>query len=95
VALEARAHRGPSLAVRRALSGLDPVDAAETTNAPERVEEYAEAWLTRRRTQGIAKVSIERGTLKHHALDAIGALPLCDVTPSHIAASSTTQQGRA
>ncbi len=65
-------------------AGADVLDAAEGANTPERVREYAEAWLTKRQAQGIAKVSAERGNLKHHALDAIGALPLGDVTPAHV-----------
>ena len=65
-------------------AGLDPHDAAEQATATERVKEYAEAWLTKREAKGIAKAPLERGNLKHHILAAIGALPLCDVTPSHI-----------
>jgi integrase len=63
-------------------AGHDPHDAAETANAPERVKDYAEAWLEKREGQGIAKAPLERGNLKRHALDAIGNLPLCDVTPA-------------
>ncbi len=63
------------------VAGHDPHDAAETVNAPERVKDYADAWLEKREGQGIAKVPLERGNLKRHALDAIGNLPLCDVTP--------------
>src|SRR5271166_1799023 len=35
-------------------AGADVLDAAETANAPERVKEYAEAWLKKREAQGIA-----------------------------------------
>ncbi len=65
-------------------SGRDPLDAAEAVNAPERVKDYAEAWGSKRVAQGIAKAPSERGILRLHALDAIGDLPVCDVTPTHI-----------
>jgi len=64
--------------------GVDPFDAAELVSAPERVKDYAVAWLAKRETQGIVTVSGERALLVRHALDAIGTLPLCDVRPSHV-----------
>jgi integrase len=64
--------------------GHDVLGAAVAANAPERVREYAEAWLAKREAQGIAKARWERSYLKNHVFEAIGNLPLGDVTPSHV-----------
>jgi integrase len=64
--------------------GDDVLDAAEAASAPERVKDYAEAWLERREKQGIAKAPDERGILTNHVLPAIGRMPLSDVRPSHV-----------
>jgi integrase len=65
-------------------SGADVLDAAEAVNAPERMNDYAEAWLAKREAQGIASVVDERGWLDRHVLPAIGKLPVCDVRPTHV-----------
>ena len=65
-------------------AGADVLDASDAASAPERVSDYAGAWLQKREAQGIAKAPSERGNLRLHALDTIGVLPLCDVTPGHI-----------
>jgi integrase len=64
--------------------GDDVLDAADTANAPERVKDYAEAWLAKREAQGVGMAHKERRNLELHALDVIGRLPLCDVRPSHV-----------
>ena len=66
------------------MAGRDPHDAAIEVGTAERVKDYAEAWHARREAQGIVMAPYERANLKRHAIDAIGALPLCDVTPSHV-----------
>src|SRR5579862_9916796 len=53
-------------------AGHDPLDAAETANAPERVKDYAEAWLEKREAQGVGMVQKERRNLELYVLDAIG-----------------------
>ena len=60
------------------------LDAAETTNAPERVKEYADAWLTKRRAEGVVNVNAYESTLERHVFPTIGRLPLCDVHPPHV-----------
>ena len=65
-------------------AGHDMLDAADVAGRPERVKEYAEGWLVKRETQGVASVRDERGWLDRHVLGAIGHLPLCDVRPSHV-----------
>jgi integrase len=65
-------------------AGHDPLDAVETANAPERVKDYAEAWLEKRQAQGITSVKDERGWLTRHVYDTIGTLSVCDVRPSHV-----------
>ncbi len=64
--------------------GGDVADALGVVDAPERVRDYAEGWLQGREARGLAKAPLERGTLKNYILDAIGPLPLGDVTPSHV-----------
>jgi integrase len=64
--------------------GDDIADAVEVAGTPERVKEYAEAWLEKRVAQKIAMAGYERGYLTNHALDAIGLMPMGDVTPSHV-----------
>lgn len=65
-------------------AGADVHDVADATNAIEGVKEYAEAWLAKRKAQGLASVSDERGWLTRHVFDSIGKLPICDVRPSHV-----------
>ena len=57
-------------------AGAEIDDAAEQLGSPERVREYSDAWLDRREAQGLVKAKLERGTLKKHALGAIGDLQL-------------------
>src|SRR5581483_4223457 len=64
--------------------GRDPFEAAERASAPDRVAEYAEAWLTKRKAQGVGMAGKERRNLELHALAALGRVPLWDVRPSHI-----------
>jgi integrase len=81
---KALAKRKLAKLVRDVAAGLDVEDQALTADAPETVKEYAKAWLEKREAQGISMAPYERANLKHHALDAIGRLPLCDVTSSHV-----------
>jgi integrase len=67
-------------------SGADLLDAAEASNAPERVKDYADAWLAKREAQGIVMAADERRNVERHVLPEIGHLPLCDVRPSHVRA---------
>ena len=64
--------------------GVDPFGAAEAANAPERVKEYAEAWLAAREARGISKARWERSYFKNHIVDAIGNMTLDDVKPAHV-----------
>jgi len=66
------------------LAGHDPHDAAIEVGTPERVKDYADAWLSKRKAQGVGMARKERRALELYALDAIGRLPLCDVRPSHV-----------
>jgi integrase len=66
------------------LAGRDPHDAATEVGTPERVKDYAEAWLDKREEQGVGMARKERRNLELHVFDAIGRLPLCDVRPSHV-----------
>jgi hypothetical protein len=54
---KALARRNLARLVALVEAGADVLDAAETANAPERVREYAEAWLAKREAQGLASVS--------------------------------------
>jgi len=65
-------------------SGAHVLDAAESANAPERVQDYAEAWLAKRKAQGLVSVEDERMYFDRYVRDAIGRLPLCDVRPTHV-----------
>jgi integrase len=65
-------------------AGRDPFDAADLASVPERVAAYADAWLAKRKAQGVGMVHKERRNLELYALDSVGRLPLCDVRPSHI-----------
>ncbi len=67
--------------------GDDIADTVEVAGAPERVKEYADAWLEKRVAQKISMAGYERGYLTNHALDAIGRMPMGDVTPSHVRSS--------
>src|SRR6266480_7241719 len=67
-------------------AGHDVLDAAESANAPELVKEYAEAWHAKRTARGVVMARHEWRYLETHALPAIGHLPLCDVTASHVRA---------
>jgi integrase len=64
--------------------GRDPFDAADLAGVPERVADYAEAWLAKRKAQGVGMVKKERRNLELYALGTLGRLPVCDVRPSHI-----------
>ena len=64
--------------------GIDPFDATDAVGAPERVREYVEAWLSAREARGISKARWERSYFKNHIVEAIGNLPLEDVTPAHV-----------
>jgi len=64
--------------------GDDITDAVDAAGAPERVKEYADAWLEKRVAQKISMAGYERGYLTNHVLDAIGPMPMGDVTPSHV-----------
>ncbi len=64
--------------------GEDPADAAVTIGAPERVRDYAGAWLATREAQGVGMVKKERANLERHAFEAIGRMPIGDVRPSHV-----------
>ena len=66
------------------LAGRDPFDAADRASVPERVREYAEAWLTKRAAHGVGMAEKERRTLELHALEAIGRLPVREVRPTHV-----------
>src|SRR5579862_2091039 len=55
--------------------GDDVLDAADSAQAPERLREYAEAWLTTRETQGVVNVKAERSSLRRHVFPALGRLP--------------------
>jgi integrase len=65
-------------------AGRDPVGAAELGSAPERVKDYAEAWLKKREAQGVVMARAERIYLEEHVLPAIGNLTVCDVRSSHV-----------
>jgi len=66
-------------------AGHDLDNAAVTAlGAPERVKDYAAAWLATREAQGVGMAKKERRTLEMYALDAIGRMPLGDVRPSHV-----------
>jgi hypothetical protein len=65
-------------------AGHDPLDAIDTANAPERVKDYAEAWLAKREAQGIVMAADERRNIERHVVPELGHLPLCDVRPSHV-----------
>src|SRR5450432_2887937 len=65
-------------------AGADVLDAAESANAPERVKEYADAWLKKREKQGLVSACDERMYFERYVREAIGRLPLCDVRPSHL-----------
>lgn len=67
-------------------AGREPFIAQEVAGAPERVREYAVAWLEKREQQGIPSVVTERRHLVRHVLPAIGHMPLCDVRPPQIVA---------
>ncbi len=64
--------------------GDDILDAADNAQAPERLREYAEAWLTTREAQGVVNVRAERSTLRRHVFPGLGHLPICDVQPPHV-----------
>lgn len=80
---KALAKRELAKLVARLERGED-VPQAGLANAPERVREYADAWLARRKAHGVGMVKKERRTLEMYTFDAIGRLPLRDVRPSHI-----------
>jgi integrase len=67
-------------------AGRDPFEAAERANVPERVCDYADAWLAKREAQGVGMVHKERRNLELYALATIGRMPLCDVRLSHVRA---------
>lgn len=64
--------------------GIDPFDAAEEASSPERVREYAEAWLTAREARGISKSRWERSYYKNHVEPQIGNMFMGDVKSSHV-----------
>jgi hypothetical protein len=64
--------------------GVDPFGAAEAAGAPERVGEYAEAWLSAREARGISKARWERSYFKNHVVEAIGNMAFEDVKPAHV-----------
>ena len=65
-------------------AGADVLDAAEGADAPERVNEYADAWFRKRENQGLVSVGDERMYFERYVRNAIGHLPICDVRPSHV-----------
>jgi integrase len=65
-------------------SGAGVLDAAEATGAPERVKDYAEAWLKKREAEGVGMALRERRNLDRYVLEAIGYLPVCDIRPPHV-----------
>ncbi len=65
-------------------AGADVDDAAERVSTPERVRDYADAWIKAREVRGVLSVRDERMWLARYALDALGSLPLGDVRPSHV-----------
>ena len=65
-------------------AGREVPDAMESSDAPETVKSYAEAWLDKRKAQGIASEVDERGWLERYVFRAIGNLPVCDVRPTHV-----------
>jgi integrase len=67
-------------------AGRNPFEAADAAHVPERVKDYAEAWLGRRVDQGVVSVDNERRNLERWVLPAIGAMPLSDVRPLHVRA---------
>ena len=48
--------------------GVDPFDAGEMASSPERVRDYAEAWLSKRESHGVVMVEDERTNLETHVL---------------------------
>jgi integrase len=65
-------------------AGEDLIDAAESAGAPERVTDYADAWLKKRVAQGLVSASDERMYFDRYVRESIGRLPVCDVRPSHV-----------
>jgi integrase len=63
-------------------AGTDP--APRALNGPERVKDYASAWLAKREAQGVGMAPKERRNLELYVLEAIGNLPMSDVRASHV-----------
>ena len=78
-----------TLAVRRSVPQHrapmnTPTVAGEMASSPERVRDYAEAWLSKRKSHGVVMVEDERTNLETHVLPEIGHLAMCDVRSSHV-----------
>jgi integrase len=78
------ARRKLARVVAELAAGRNPFEAADLAGAPERVSDYAEAWIARRTTQGVGMAQKEKRNLELYVLDAIGRLPLSDVRPLHV-----------